>query len=480
MKKKAIILSMITGIIILGLCVWLAVGSREIPAVENAAVEDSAVSDGLNEWGRQETEEPGASEKVQPESERPEEAESEAAWAAQESKIQNKISLPEKVDFVEPIVKLNGEKGILSYDWYISWFDWYNGCIRVDADTFLFVIDCYFAEEKLQQKIFFLAEAPDFMLQEVFRQDSKIWDEELERPECLEGRMRQPHLVEGGCVYELDRVLYFLDRDFKEASPLCDLRELMGDSYSFSPGTSDICDVTPDASRILACMDEGLYEFDLESGERQLLEPAYLAPHEISEGDCSCGFDFSYYGPARAEYGPDGQSYAFLTGTEEADWGDINGVVLRSAEGETLYQKETDNEIGYGSEYVSDFKWMELEDETYLAVFYHKDDGEKLNCLMDRVNVNTKEVVTFEVPAEVYRGTDGCVAAGFLDADTLLYINFSKPNSDMEGLTAKNIFEVYRLSSGERQDLEVTGEADWETMVLDVGGYAVYPLRYPK
>lgn len=477
MKKKAIILSMIAGIFILGLRVWLAVGSREVPVVENAAVEDGVVSDGLNEWGRQETEEPEASGEVQLESERPEEAESEAAQAVQESMIQNKISLPEKVDFVEPIVKLNGEKGILSYDWYISWFDWYNGCIRVDADTFLFVIDCYFAEEKLQQKIFFLAEAPDFMLREVFRQDSKIWDEELERPECLEWRMRQPRLVEGGYVYELDGVLYFLDRDFKEASPLCDLRELMGDFYSFSPGTSDICDVTPDASRILVCTDEGLYEFDLESGERKLLEPAYLAPYEISEGDCSCGFDFSYSGPVRAEYGPDGQSYAFLTGTEEADWGEITGVVLRSGEGETLYQlKDTE----YGTEYVNDFKWMELEDETYLAVFYHKDDVEKLNCLMDRVNINTKEVVTFEVPAGVYRGTDGCVAAGFLDADTLLYVNHSKPNSDKEGISDKNIFEVYRLSSGERQDLEVMGEADWEIMVLDVGGYAVYPLRYPK
>ena len=473
MKKKAIILSMIAGIIILGLCVRLAVGSREVSVVENAAVEDSAVSDGLNEWGRQEIEELEASEEVQPESEKPEEAESEETQAAQESKTQNKISLPEKIDFVEPIVKLNGEEGILNYAWD-------NYCIRVDAGTFLFAIDCYFAEKKLQQKIFFLAEAPNFILREVFRQDSKIWDEELERPECLEWRMRQPHLVEGGCVYELDGVLYFLDRDFKEASPLCDLRELMGDFYSFSPGTSDICDVTPDASRILVCTDEGLYESDLESGERKLLEPAYLSPYEISEGDCSCGFDFSYSGPARAEYGPDGQSYAFLTGTEEADWGDITGVVLCSAEGETLYQKETDYETGYGSEYVNDFKWMELEDETYLAVFYYKDDGEKLNCLMDRVNVNTKEVVTFEVPAGVYCGTDGCVAAGFLDADTLLYVNHSKPNSDMEGLTDKNIFEVYRLSSGECQDLEVMGEADWEIMVLDVGGYAAFPLRYPK
>lgn len=472
MKKKAIIISVIAGIFILGLCVKLAVGSREVLVVENVAVEESVAADGLNEWGGQETAEPESSGEVQPESEKPEEVESEATQAVQESKIQNKISFPEKVDFVEPIVKLNGEEGILNYAWD-------NNCIKVDEDTFLLVIDCYFAKEKLQQKIFFLAEAPDFMLREVFRQDTRIWDEELKWPEDLEWRMRKPHLVEGGYVYELDGVLYFLDKDFKEASPLCDLRELMGDYYSFSPGTSDICDVTSDASRILVCTDEGLYEFNLENGERKLLEPAYFAPREISEGDCSCGGHFSYSGPARAEYGPDGQSYVFLTGTEEADWGDITGVVLRSGEGETLYQlyeKETE----YETEYVRDFKWMELEDETYLAVFYTKDDDEKNNSLMDRVNVNTKEVVTFEVPAGVYCGTDGCVAVGFLDADTLLYINYSKPNSDKEGLNDKNIFEVYRLSSGEQQDLEVTGEADWEIMVLDVGGYAAHPLRYPK
>ena len=52
--------------------------------------------------------------------------------------------------------------------------------------------ECYFAEEKLQQKIFFLAEAPDFVPQEVFRQDYKI----CEDPEYLESRMRRPHPVD--------------------------------------------------------------------------------------------------------------------------------------------------------------------------------------------------------------------------------------------------------------------------------------------
>ena len=100
-----------------------------------------------------------------------------------------------------------------------------------------------------------------------------------------------PHLVDGGYIYEMDGVLYFLDSDFQEASPLCDLRQIMGDSYLFSPGTSDICDVTEDASKLLLCMDEGLYEYDLESGEKKLLEPAFFAHHEIDYEvtDCFCG-----------------------------------------------------------------------------------------------------------------------------------------------------------------------------------------------
>ena len=83
---------------------------------------------------------------------------------------------------------------------------------------------------------------------------------------------------------------------------------------------------------------------------------------------------------------------------------------------------------------MSDFKWIELEDATYLAVFYDKYDGEKYSHLMDRVNINTEEVVTFEVPAEVYGGTDGCVRVGFLDEDMLLYISYDKPSPDMGGM----------------------------------------------
>lgn len=465
MKKKAIIISMIAGIFILGLCVWSAVGSGDVPAVENASVEGSASADGLNEWSGQETSEPKSLGKYR----RKVRCRNRWRWKrnrkCESRKDIIRVFLKE-IDFVEPIVKLNGEEGILD-------FFWNRDCIRVDADTLLLAIDCYFAEEKLQQKIFFLAEAPDFTLREVFRQDTKIWDEELRFPQCLEWRMKRPHPVDGGYIYEVDGELYFLDRDFKEAHPFCDLRELMGDYYLFSPSTFNICDVTEDVSRMLVCMDDGLYEYDLENGERKLLEPAYFAPREIMEGDCSCGSDFWFSGPARAEYGPDGQSYAFLTGTEEVDWGVITGAVLRSGEGKTLYQKE---ETEDGIEYVNDFKWIELEDATYLAVFYDKYVGEKYSYsrLMDRVNINTGEVETFEVPGGVY-WANGCVRVGFLDADTLLYISYDEPSPEYGG----NVY-VYQLSSKKQLDLEVTGEVDWEIMVLDVGGYEAYPVRYPK
>ena len=102
---------------------------------------------------------------------------------------------------------------------------------------------------------------------------------------------------------------------------------------------------------------------------------------------------------------------------------------------------------------------------------------------MDRVDVSTGEVVTFEVPDEIYCGTDGCVAVGFLDADTLLYINYDRLDDEMEGggrRNRKDIFEIYRLSSGERQSLEAVGDVDWEMMVFDVGGYDAIPVRYPK
>ena len=477
MKKKTIIISGIAGIFILGLGVRLAVGSRDVPVIENAAVEESVVSVESNEQSGQEeteSEEPREPEAAQPEHENQEEMMAEEIEELLAAGRQNKIQFSKRVEVVAPVVELNGERAKMHFHWDYD-------CIRIDSDTLLFAIDCYFAEEKRQQKVFCLAEAPKFSLREVFRQDSQILDVKSDLPEYLEERMSRPHPVDGGYVYELDGVLYFLDRDFKEASPLCNLRELMGDLYSFSPATSNICDVTADAKRMIVCTDEGLYEYNLENEERKLLESASCEPY-TNENDCACGFDFIFSGPVRVEYGPDDQSYAFLTGREEAAWGDTTGVVLRSGEGETLYQfygKWTEDV----KEYVSDFKWVELEDVAYLTVFYTEYGSEKRSCLMDRVDVSTGEVVTFEVPDEIYCGTDGCVAVGFLDADTLLYINYDRLDDEMEGggrRNRKDIFEIYRLSSGERQSLEAVGDVDWGMMVFDVGGYDAIPVRYPK
>ena len=44
----------------------------------------------------------------------------------------------------------------------------------------------------------------------------------------------------------------------------------------------------------------------------------------------------------------------------------------------------------------------------------------------------------------------------FWDEDTLFYFNFDKPDAEKR----KSAFETYSLSSGERQDLEVTGNVD--------------------
>lgn len=468
MKKKAIIISGIAGAFILGLCVKCIVNSRDVPVIENVIVEENVVSGEADEWGGQETTESELPWEVQPKSEKSKGMESEEAQ--QKPERQDKVAIPKEVHFIKPIVQLDDEEGELIYNWNSK-------SIRVDDDTFLLVSDCYFPEEKLLQKIFFLADAPYFIPREVFRQDSKIWDEESHLPYSLEERMILPHPVDGGYVYELDGALYFLANDFQEATLLYDLHQLMGDLYSFSIDTYRTCDVTEDASRILACTDEGLCEYDLENGNRKLLESAYFTPHEINEDDCLCGQrDFRFAGPVKVEYGPDEQSYAYLTGTEEADWGDITGVVLRSGDGENLYQKE--------SELVYDFKWVESEDAVYLAVFYTEKDEKGIvdvAWLMDRVDINTGEVVTFEVPKEIYWGGRTCCVVGFLDEDTLLYINSHKQDDDKgEEKNDKDIFEVYRLSSGERQDLEAAGDVDWEMMVLDIDGYETIPVRYPK
>lgn len=428
MKKKAIVISAIAGIFVTVLCAKFIFGDRKASVVENTAVGEEIAFFDLNE-----------------------------------QKEPDKVAVPERILLEKPVMKLNGEEGKLSYRWNLDG-------IQIDEDTILFSCDCYFAKEMLQQKIFYLAKPPDFIPQEVFRQDSRVFDEEplLGRPEFLERRMPCPKHVEEGYVYEADGVLYLLAEEFQETTLLCDLMELMGEDYLFSPWGADKnkCDVTADVSRLLACTDEGLYEYDLENGERKLLEPAVFTPYEIAhvEGDCDCGeTGFEFDGPVEAEYAPDGKSYVFLTGTE---YGDPTGAILRSTEGETLYQRET-------KDYVGDFRWMESDDAVYLAVFYRED-----GCVwMDRVDTHSGEKESFTVPADVFWGTDLCV--GFLDADRLIYCSNQVSEARERESADKSEYEIYRLSDEEIQKSEIVGEADWKVIMFSLGGYSNIIVKYP-
>ena len=75
---------------------------------------------------------------------------------------------------------------------------------------------------------------------------------------------------------------------------------------------------------------------------------------------------------------------------------------------------------------------------------------------MDRVNLNTGEVMTFEAPDAIYSGGYPCCVVAFFFFFCLLYVNYHKE----EGKN-KNVFEIYHPSSGERQDLEVEGKREW-------------------
>ena len=448
MKKKRIIILTIIGILVLGPCIKLAAGSGELPVVDNTALTGGIVStEGI--WTVELPAKLGTAEQEEPE---------------QGPEGQENMVVPEKVLLEKPVSVLNGEEGELR-------FDWADNVIRIDDDTILFVSDSCFSAEGLQQRIVYLAKAPDFVPQEVFRQDSRVYEEESEWTiEFLERRMPCPKLVEGGCVFEADGLLYFLDDEFQEAVLLCDLGELMGESYLFSPWLADKnkCDVTADASKLLACTDEGLYEYDLKNSEQKLLEPAVFTPHEIVhvEGDCTCGeTGFAFDGPVEAEYVPGGQDYVFVAGTE---YGSPTGVILRSAEGETLYQREI-------RDYVGGFRWIEAEDAVYLAVFY-REDG---HAWMERVDVHTGEKETFAVPDDVFFGGD--LYVGFLDADHL--ICYSEQASESWDIwenddTGKSDYKIYQLSDEEFKEPEEAGDINGKLVVLDLGGYRKTIIRY--
>lgn len=342
----------------------------------------------------------------------------------------------ETVNFPVPTATLNSKEGKM---YYLAGED----CVLIDANTVLLPCDCYFADEKLQQKIFYIAKAPDFVPQEVFRQTSCENTDTLKYrpPEHLERRIVCPIPVADGYVYELNGDLYRLSADFSEADFLCDLRRLMGGLYELSPWVGDQennGDVTADSTRLLACTDAGLYEYDLTRGTKKLLEPADFEPYEIVhiEGDCDCGeTGFTFTGPIYAEYAPDEQGYVFITGDE---YGYARHLTLRSADGKTLYSRAIPNASRR-------FSWLETEDTSCLAVFYsaafYGEDGN----LMDLIDIDTGETETFAIPADGF-------SFSFLDADNLIYCTECVARSyEIEG-TKRSTYDVCRFRNGDGQD----------------------------
>lgn len=380
-----------------------------------------------------------------------------AAESARQAYQEWERNRPQMVTVEKPRPMRNGEEGILSYRWGMDF-------ISVSGTRLLFSCDCYFPGQKLQQKIFYVAEGPDFAPREVFRQDSLSNTEGLrgKAADVLEYRKICPQAVEDGYVYEANGALYLLSEDFEETKRLCDLRKLMGELYQFSPwvGGRNLCDVSWDASRILACTDQGLYEYDLENGEGKLLEAAMYEVHEIipEEGDCSCGeTGFEFSGPLEAQYVPGGEGYVFMTGTE---YGDLLGIVLRSQSGETLYQKQTED-------YRIGFCWMESERAVYLAAFY----GDSAGVWMDRVDVKSGKKETFAVPEEVFFGSAPC--AGFLDPDHLVYLE--QTEDSIAGIG------IFSLSLGETKGSNPIPEKAGKNRVLalDLCGYDTVAVSIP-
>lgn len=368
----------------------------------------------------------------------------------------------ETVNFPVPTATLNGKEGEM---YYLAGLD----CVLIDADTVLLPCDCYFAEEKLQQKIFYVAKAPDFVPREVFRQTSCENTDMLtySPPERLEHRIVCPVPVADGCVYELNGALYHLSADFTEADFLCDLRGLMSELYDFSPWVGDQennCDVTADSTRLLACTDTGLYEYDLTQGTKRLLEPADYEPYEIVhiEGDCDCGeTGFTFSGPIYAEYAPDDQGYVFVTGDE---YGGTEYLTFRSADGRTLYSRDISYN-GHG------YSWLETEDTACLAVFYdavlYGEDGR----LMDLIDIYTGKTETFAVPAD---GFNFC----FLDADTLVYCKECVARSyELKG-QKRSTYDVCRFRGENPQKQGAAPEPAFEeNMLFELGANWIITWR---
>ena len=378
---------------------------------------------------------------------------------------------PERVGVPVPRLKLGNMEGeIIDYRWP-------EHCIRVDDTTVLIVNDYFFLDGFYRQRVFFLAEAPDFTLREVYRHDYKEVPEEVlqyhSRYEYVNWRMAWPIPVQDGYVYEVDKRLYHVSGDFKENEEVCDLRVLMGDLYDlyYAEDTEGMtCDISADVKRLLACTNKGLYEYNLESKEAKLLEKSVFKPHEHIEddGDCLCGVpEYDFVGPARVSYTPDNRGYVFLTvdATQDA-WGEITGITLRSFEDKTLYHKQID-------EYSGDYKWMNTKETDYLAVFYRENE----EACLDLVETDTGKSVTYKLPDEIVHGD--IMDISFIDEHHLLY------RTPYDDETRSVSFEIYQLPDWVEElpiPKQRTGRFNWKVTVLGEGGWIGYDtiVKYPE
>lgn len=89
MQKNVVRISMIAGVLILGVCARIFAGGRHVDELPTADIEHEEERVSIDEGGKPE----------------------------QEIETQNKTAVPEKIRFDQPVVSLNGEEGKLSYRW---------------------------------------------------------------------------------------------------------------------------------------------------------------------------------------------------------------------------------------------------------------------------------------------------------------------------------------------------------------------------
>lgn len=460
------IISVLGMIFLLGFCITAGIRSDSVELQETGCVAKQDVSGEMSARQDAETDEQDMADMTKESSPAADPAEENADKEEEQEQAVVKhedSDSPIGVGVSKPLVMSDGLVGELSYRWP-------DQCIMVDDRTVLITGDCFYLDGLQRQKMFFLAKAPYFTLQEVYRHDYQEVPEVVEnyadRYDCVNERMACPILLPDGYVYEADGRLYHLSKDFQTRDEICNIREIMGDLYQlyYKGAYENACDITTDLKKVLACTNEGLYEYDLESGEAKLLETASFKPHPpLEEGDCGCATpENDFIGPMRAEYAPDEQGYVFETVDASEDvWGRITGFVLRNRDGETLYQKQID-------EYYGDFRWLETQEEDYLAVFYE----EKEATWMDLVEADTGNSRTYRVPDGIFTGDSDEGAVALLNENELLYSGY-----DWE--TESYCYGIYRLQEGKRvMSRQSESESDWKVKVFAEGSYFQSIVKY--